>query len=163
MFDKVKKKGKMKMEQTALFTIIEKRGITISQLAKEIGISQGNISDWKSGKCLPSLNALIKIADYLNVSLDYLVGRTEETIGYERICCENCDESVIFHFKDSKKNDYALGLSTVLECITFAIKNGDLPKLPQSWLSDIDSIYNTDYAYDKDISYFDSNFPRKRE
>lgn len=77
MFDKVKKKGKMKMEQTALFTIIEKMGITISQLAKEIGISQGNISDWKSGKCLPSLNALIKIADYLNVSLDYLVGRTE--------------------------------------------------------------------------------------
>lgn len=65
------------MEQTALFTIIEKSGITISQLAKEIGISQGNISDWKSGKCLPSLNALIKIADYLNISLDRLVGRAE--------------------------------------------------------------------------------------
>ena len=80
----------------------------------------------------------------------------------ERICCDNCFEQVVFMMRD-KEHEFSIGLSTVLECITFAIKNGDLPKLPQSWLSDIDSIYNTDYAYDKDISYFDSNFPRKRE
>lgn len=147
----------MQMNKTPLlFTVIDERGITISQLAKEIGISQGNISDWKSGKCLPSLNALIKIADYLNISLDYLVGRTEEkTIGYERVSCDNCNESVIFHFKDNNQNDYALGLSTVLGCITFAIQCGDLPKLPMSWLADADSICGTEYANDNRNCYSD--------
>lgn len=139
-------------------------GMTQKEVAVAINYAERAYQALEAGRCKPSFDTLIALADCFNVSLDYLVGRTEEeTIGYERVGCENCNESVIFHFKDSKQNDYALGLSTVLECITFAIQCGDLPKLPQSWLSDIDSIYNTDYAYDKDISYFDKNFPRKRE
>lgn len=80
----------------------------------------------------------------------------------ERICCDNCFEQVIFMMRD-REHEFSIGLTTVLECLIFAVRNGDLPKLPQSWLSDVDTVCNTAYASDEDISYFDNNFPRKRE
>lgn len=46
--------------------------------SKAIGVSSGNISDWKSGRSSPKQDALIKIADYFDVSTDYLLGRTDE-------------------------------------------------------------------------------------
>lgn len=79
----------------------------------------------------------------------------------ERICCDNCFEQVIFMMRD-REHEFSIGLTTVLECLIFAVRNGDLPKLPQSWLSDVDTVCNTAYAFDEDISYFDNNFPRKR-
>jgi transcriptional regulator with XRE-family HTH domain len=59
-----------------LFEILECKGITGSQLASGIGVSTGNIFDWKSGRSAPKPEAICKIADYLNCSTDYLLGRT---------------------------------------------------------------------------------------
>ena len=59
-----------------LFEILERKGITGSQLASGIGVSTGNIFDWKSGRSAPKPEALCKIAEYLNCSTDYLLGRT---------------------------------------------------------------------------------------
>lgn len=67
-----------------LYKIIEERGISAKKLSDDTGISTGNISDWKRGRCLPSINALITIADYLNVSIDYLVGRTDDPILHKK-------------------------------------------------------------------------------
>lgn len=61
-----------------LFKFLEEKVISAKKLSDVTGISTGNISDWKSGRCQPSINALITIADYLNISLDYLVGRTDD-------------------------------------------------------------------------------------
>lgn len=61
-----------------LYKIMKDRNITQSQLAKDNNISTGNISDWKMGRSNPKTETLIKIADYLNVSIDYLVGRTDK-------------------------------------------------------------------------------------
>ena len=60
----------------ALFEILEHKGISGSQLAAGIGVSTGNIFDWKSGRSAPKPEAISKIADYLNCSTDYLLGRT---------------------------------------------------------------------------------------
>lgn len=65
------------LKMSNLFKILAERKISAKKLSDDTGISTGNISDWKSGRCQPSINALITIADYLNVSLDYLVGRTD--------------------------------------------------------------------------------------
>lgn len=65
------------LKMSNLFKILAEREISAKRLSDDTGISTGNISDWKSGRCQPSINALITIADYLNVSLDYLVGRTD--------------------------------------------------------------------------------------
>jgi transcriptional regulator with XRE-family HTH domain len=60
-----------------VLSLIEKQGITKYKLSIETGISQGLIGDWAAGRKEPSLKNSLKIAEYFNVSLDYLVGRTE--------------------------------------------------------------------------------------
>ena len=55
-----------------------KRNITQVDLANKINVKQETISAYESGKALPSADALIKIANYLNTSCDYLLGRIED-------------------------------------------------------------------------------------
>ena len=58
-----------------VFEIMKERGITAKKLADAVGVSQGNVSDWKSGRSSPTAAVMAKIADYLGVSSDYLLGR----------------------------------------------------------------------------------------
>ncbi|EPI2836442.1 helix-turn-helix domain-containing protein [Listeria monocytogenes] len=53
-----------------------KKGITISQLTSELEMGENSIYRWKTQK--PALDKLQKVADYFNVSIDYLVGRTDK-------------------------------------------------------------------------------------
>lgn len=74
----------------------------------------------------------------------------------ENIVCDNCDEQLLFLLRDSRDNEFNVGLLTMLECIAFAVQNGNLPKLPVSWLKQIDDVYSTSFSLDEDILYFDS-------
>ncbi len=51
-----------------------KYNVTNKELSEAIGVSTGNISDWKSGKSKPNIDAIAKIANYLDCSVDYLLG-----------------------------------------------------------------------------------------
>lgn len=46
-------------------------------IEREIGLKRGTIANWRLKRANPSADALSKIADYFNVSVDYLLGRTE--------------------------------------------------------------------------------------
>ena len=48
-----------------------------SKLAKEINTSQANISRWEDGIIEPSVIECWKLADFFDVSIDYLCGKTE--------------------------------------------------------------------------------------
>ena len=54
-----------------------KKQISAYKVAKETGISQGLMNEYKNGVKFPSMQNLIKIADYLDCSIDYLLGRTD--------------------------------------------------------------------------------------
>lgn len=54
------------------------KGLTMEQLAKEIDSTRGTISNFENKNKKPSLDMLIKLADYFDVSIDYLVGRTDD-------------------------------------------------------------------------------------
>ena len=59
--------------------IRKKRGITQVKLSMDLNISQNSISRYEKGLREPDLATLIRIADYFHVSVDYLLGRTENT------------------------------------------------------------------------------------
>lgn len=63
-----------------LFKLMKEKRITQKQLAANIGTSQGNVADWKSGRGSPSIDKLSLIADYFGVSVDYLLGRSEPAV-----------------------------------------------------------------------------------
>jgi len=54
-----------------------------TELASEIGIPRINYNKYELGQVEPDIETLIKIADYHNVSLDFLIGRQwNNQIGY---------------------------------------------------------------------------------
>ncbi|MDU3459954.1 MAG: helix-turn-helix transcriptional regulator [Streptococcus oralis] len=53
----------------------KKEGFTQQQIADEIGVNRGSYSNWEKGKREPSFENLVKLADLLEVSLDWLFGR----------------------------------------------------------------------------------------
>ena len=47
------------------------------ELARYLNVDQSTYSDYETGRINISIEQLIKIADFYDVSLDYLVGRME--------------------------------------------------------------------------------------
>lgn len=55
----------------------EERGLSQLALGLEIDVSASSIQQYESGKNSPSLKVLTKLADFFEVSLDYMFDRTE--------------------------------------------------------------------------------------
>ncbi len=68
---------KIFMENTMnrVFDLIKKSGRKEYPLELEIGLSRSAIQNWRLNKSKAGTYSLTKIANYFNVSLDYLVGR----------------------------------------------------------------------------------------
>lgn len=56
--------------------LIQNSGLSVYKISKDTGISESLMSQWKSGRQLPKYDSLIVLANYFNVSGDYLLGRT---------------------------------------------------------------------------------------
>ena len=55
--------------------ILKLKGISQEKMKKDMKISSSVIYNWISGKREPTPTSLIKIANYLDCSVDYLIGR----------------------------------------------------------------------------------------
>ena len=54
------------------------RGLKQTDLAKAFGITSRQYQNYEYGKQTPDFKTLAIIADYFNVSVDYLMGRTDK-------------------------------------------------------------------------------------
>lgn len=54
------------------------KGTKPNPVAKEINISSGIVTKWKNDGTLPNGETLLRLADHLDCSVDYLLGRTDE-------------------------------------------------------------------------------------
>ena len=57
----------------------KQRGIKQLELCKALGIAQSTLSGYETNQYEPDNKTLEKIADYFGVSVDYLLGRTDES------------------------------------------------------------------------------------
>lgn len=64
-----------------LKTLRKEAGLTQVDVAEKLGISQPAYASWERGLKKPTQDNLVKIAQILNVSVDYLVGNSQETLG----------------------------------------------------------------------------------
>lgn len=58
------------------------KGISQLKLAMDLGMNQNSISRYENGERQADYETLIKFADYFDVSIDYLLGRTENPKRY---------------------------------------------------------------------------------
>ena len=73
----------------------EQRGISQTELANFLGVVRSTICQYEKGNRMPDSNILGKLADYFNVSVDYLLGREADS---ER------DEKPQLHIPDKYKD-----------------------------------------------------------
>ena len=62
---------------TIVRELCEERNMTVNDLERACNFGTGSIKRWELGSS-PSLNAMIAVSDYFDVSIDYLAGSTTE-------------------------------------------------------------------------------------
>lgn len=108
-----------------IHALCDVQGINDAELSKRVGIYQSFISDLKTGrKQHPSAKNMSKIADYFNVSVQYLMNGTDdaavETDAMLNAIKENEDMRALFMCaKDAKPEDIRQAIK-----IIEALKNG---------------------------------------
>jgi len=70
----------MKAFYMRLKEIRKEKRLTQEELAEKADISRVMVSRYETGTVIPTVDVLINIADALDVSIDYLLGRTEYNI-----------------------------------------------------------------------------------
>ena len=76
--DRIRKKGDQKMFKVRLKKLRKEYGISQYKLAADIHSAQSTIAGWESGAREPDFEMAKKIADYFEVSTDYLLGNTDD-------------------------------------------------------------------------------------
>ena len=61
--------------------LLQKYGVSTYKVSKDTGIAQSVFSAWKNGISTPKQDKIQKIADYFNVSVDYLMTGKEKEGG----------------------------------------------------------------------------------
>ena len=60
--------------------LLQKYGVSAYKVAKETGVTQSTLSDWKRGRSTPKSENMKKIADYFGVSIDYIMTGKENDL-----------------------------------------------------------------------------------
>ncbi len=69
----------------------QERGLKQEELAKEFGIAQQTISNYEKGIREPDITTLKKMADFFDVSLDFLLGKTDIKTPIETLALSRSD------------------------------------------------------------------------
>ncbi len=90
------------------------------ELADIIGVSQQSVNKYENHGVEPGIETLIKIADYFNVSVDYLIGRADSETNRENpgsVVLNEKERDFIFEFRrlsDSEKDSILTVISNYL-------------------------------------------------
>ncbi|MGI5894256.1 MAG: helix-turn-helix domain-containing protein [Candidatus Merdivicinus sp.] len=93
-----------------LCSICHEKGISVTNMVKELGLSSGNLSKWKNGGA-PRSDTLQKIANYLGVSTDTLLKE-----GYSQLGMSDIQYALYHETADVSEET----LSKILEFARFA-------------------------------------------
>lgn len=90
----------------------EAQGKSQKEVSVDLGVSQATVSGWESGLKTPSAKSTLRIAKYFKVSVDYLLGLTNENedplseIGEEALDDELISRVKALSPEDRQKVDY---------------------------------------------------------
>lgn len=67
----------MKIFAERLFELRKEKGISQAMFAKELQVSYAVVCYWETDRSEPTAPNLVKLANYFDVSVDYLLGRKD--------------------------------------------------------------------------------------
>lgn len=77
-----------------------KKNMTQGELASQVHVTQTSVSQWESGKTNPDTQTSKKLAEFFNVTIDYLLGQSE-------------DDGGIYYANNIKGNNFVQGNGSV--------------------------------------------------
>lgn len=83
-------------------------GITRKQLSENTGIDKASITRYFQGNCIPNLNSIIKLAEFFNCSIDFLIGKTEEKPDLKFLPCPPFSTRLALYLSKYNGTPYAL-------------------------------------------------------
>lgn len=72
------RRGTRKLREGFAARLVEarlSRRLTQEHFGAAVGVGQSTVGSWETAKALPEVETLIRLADHLNVSIDWLLGR----------------------------------------------------------------------------------------
>ena len=75
-----------------LFELRTEKELSQRAIAQIMSVSQGTYNNWENGKTQPSIEHIIVLARYFGVTVDYLVGNTDDyevSVNSNEISAEN--------------------------------------------------------------------------
>ena len=61
-----------------LLNLRSEKGVSQQKIGEVLGVTRWSVHNYETGKNRPDYDGLLALADFFNVSLDYLVGRSEK-------------------------------------------------------------------------------------
>jgi transcriptional regulator with XRE-family HTH domain len=89
-----------------------KSGFTQKVIGEKVGVTKSAFANYESGERHPNFETVVKIADALNVSVDYLLGRTDQpfmAVAGERSAAESFETALQHVRQGVVEGRYTLG------------------------------------------------------
>ena len=86
-----------------LRTLRKEKGLYQKDIAKDLGVTTSAIGFYEQGKRKPDHDTLERLATYYNVSVDFLLGRTNERFSADKIKSALSDDQELADFWDKLK------------------------------------------------------------
>jgi transcriptional regulator with XRE-family HTH domain len=96
-----------------------KKGLSQKELGDLFGITQQAVGSWETGKSVPDSITLAKLADYFNVTADYLLGR-------EVVTADHADPDIAKLLKDNGIKKLKLMAGYTLEDVRKLVEAGNI-------------------------------------
>lgn len=90
--------------------LLDEKGLKNSDVSRGTGVSNMTLSDWKRGKTTPKTDTMQKIADFLGVSVDYIMTGKES-----QFTVEMADMDADLIMLEKRIKEYAIKLSKLSE------------------------------------------------
>lgn len=94
------------MAYDRIFEIMKEKELTAYRVAKDTGISQASLADWRKGRSKPKIDKLQKLSEYFGVSIQYLTGESDEIDDTQQMQAPNG------YYVDKETAEYAEMLRT---------------------------------------------------
>lgn len=86
--------------------ISKRKGMSLQTLAEKAGLGENSIYKWKTST--PKTDALVKVAEVLDVSIDYLLGQENRTSSIKSVDIADDDVIMTFEGKEIPPEDIEL-------------------------------------------------------
>lgn len=110
-----------------LLELRKQKGFTQEQLAEKLNVTNQSVSKWEKDINAPDITLLVELADLLETSVDYLLGRGENK-PVVTTTQKNIDQ-LVFKIRILSANKDKVNINLPLSIVKLFVKDGELKML----------------------------------